>query len=486
MYATTLNLPEAQPITMNISSIARKAKKIVFLLNIGFLFTDHSYILSEEPTFPAHFSENPQSDRARELVFLYPEILWLADAQVRATNEGSANEKNAYSEQLFGQKFIEFDRTLMTLHCLQLILQGDENAYLQFTHDQPEEGKLLPSSFSRLHARAEEFIESGYENLSKSEWISAMEAALVMGDIGKSEKARLFFKPYGASAPDHDDFHGEVMQILEIHPDLSPTFNRLTSGAKKLLVETANLAHYGHITHLEGGPGMFSTLKASNLSSTPRAFDFFIHLCDIAGALGHVNNRSSLVLTENTFLATDAVFEACMLLSNPEKNEKDAYLAYLKTRATLLGLDCENREDRVLTRAGAMLRLFTPEDGVFLKQAFYRLPLYERSEISDLFDSSEAEEFKRTPTYMPAVLVNLFNHPGFGSSKEERLAGAVTVGLPFLTAVLKSHRNAVKEGECDPNIPLNFNEAAGIAKVNPIALLNRFDIDPEGNVRVVR
>ncbi|CAF24730.1 unnamed protein product [Candidatus Protochlamydia amoebophila UWE25] len=175
--------------------------------------------------------------------------------------------------------------------------------------------------------------------MSELEIIQAMEASLVLGDIGKSGKAREIFNPYGANAPDHDDFHGEAMQILERYPNHCPTFDELAPSAKKLLLQTANLAHYGHVTHLEGGPGMFSKLKQSSLlSSFPIAFafDFFVHTCDVAGALGHVNNRSSLVYTESFHQAMQSVMGACKVLADSKKTEVDAYNTYLKIRADFL------------------------------------------------------------------------------------------------------------------------------------------------------
>ena len=53
-----------------------------------------------------------------ECVKQYPETLWLADRDVRKTEEGDPTLENTYSEQLFGQKYIEFDRTIMGLHSL--------------------------------------------------------------------------------------------------------------------------------------------------------------------------------------------------------------------------------------------------------------------------------------------------------------------------------------------------------------------------------
>ncbi len=412
----------------------------------------------------------------------YPEILWLADAEVRKTEEGLATEQSSYSEQLFGQKFIEFDRTIMTLRCLQLILDGSESAYQEFTMDQPNGAKLSRTSFESLHAQGVDLIKSQYANMSELEILQAMEASLVLGDIGKSGKAREIFNPYGATAPDHDDFHEETMQILDCYPNLCPTFDKLSPLAKNLLVQTANLAHYGHVTHLEGGPGMFSKLKQSGLSSFAIAFDCFVHICDTAGALGHANNKSSLVYTEETYRAKQAVVSTCQILSNSKKTEVDAYNAYLKIRADWLGLNDQDRIDRALTRMGAMLRLFTPEDGMLLKKAILELDSELQIKILKQLDTKEGKDLERTPTYMPAVLVNLSNNFQLGITREERISKAVILGLPFLAKVLEKHKHALFENKTNSKNPLNFNKAAGIAKERPYALLNEFTIDQEGNV----
>ena len=434
---------------------------------------------------PITLSPTQGTEWVRKCIDQYPEILWLADAKVRKTEEGTATTQGAYSEQLFGQKFIEFDRTIMTLRCLQLIIDGSEKAYEEFTAAQPADAKLSRKSFETLHLQGVDLLQSKSQGISALEMMQAMEAALVLGDIGKSEKARAVFKPYGAGAPDHDDFHGEVMQILQKHPELCPTFNRLSPAAKTLLTESANLAHYGHITHIEGGPAMFSQLKESKVaetSPTALSFDLFVHTCDVSGALGHVNNRSSLVYTELTHLAMQGMADACKVLSDPSKTEIDAYNAYMTLRAGWLGLNAEDRTCRALTRMGAMLRLFTPEEGLVLKQAVSKLDPETQAKIIAQLDLQDGKEFGRTPTYMPAVLVNLANNSQLGASKEERLSQAVILGLPFLSRVLEKHKESLANRQADPDVPLNFNKAAGVAKTAPNTLAGEFDIDPEGNV----
>jgi len=441
---------------------------------------------SSKECLPVIFSEVKGIEWVKKCIQQYPEILWLANAKVRKTEEGLATEKSLYSEQLFGQKFIEFDRTIMTIRCLQLIIDGSENAYQEFTADQPNNTKLSKTSFERLHAQGIDLIKSQYVGMSELEIIQAMEASLVLGDIGKSDKAREIFNSYGVNTPDHDDFHGEAMQILERYPNLCSTFNKLTPLAKKLLIQTANLAHYGHVTHLEGGPGMFSKLKQSGLPLFAIIFDCFVHICDTAGALGHVNNKSSLVYTEETYRGKQAVISACHVLSDSKKTEIDAYNAYLKIRADWLGLNDQNRIDRALTRIGAMLRLFTPEEGILLKKAILELDSEQQTKIVMQLDTKEGEELERTPTYIPAVLVNLSNNLQLGITREERISKAVTLGLPFLAKVLEKHKQSLFENKADPMIPLNFNKVAGVAKEKPYALLNEFTIDQEGNVCILR
>jgi len=415
----------------------------------------------------------------------HPEILWLADSKVRKTEEGQATLQGAYSEQLFGHKYIEFDRTLMTLHCLKLILDGSDSAYLTFTAAQPKGVKLSRESFHTLHLQGQALLKSKWGGLSELQMAQAIETALVLGDIGKSEKARELFKPYGIGAPDHDDFYGDAIHIVAEHPELCPSFARLPAPAKQLLVEIANLAHYGHVTHLEGGLEMFSKLKESGVAANDPialSFDLFVHTCDVAGALGHVNNQSSLVYTEPTHLSMRAMNDAVKVFLNPNRNELDAYNAYLTVRASWLGLDPNDRSDRVLVRIGAMLRLFSLEEGVALRKAMAELDPATRAQVASQLDVQPHHQSGRTPTYMPAVLVNLSNNPSLGATREERLAKAVTIGLPFIARVLAAHQELLRKGEIDANIPLNFNTIAGVAKTSPASLSGPFYIDREGNI----
>lgn len=413
----------------------------------------------------------------------YPEILYLAEDNVQITQEASASFEGSHSEQLIGKKYVEFDRTLMTLHCLELFLDGSDAAYEELTAAQPASAKLSREAFDHLHEEGQALLDSEWKDLSSTEMKQAMEVGLVLGDIGKSDKARELFESYGASAPDHDDFHDEVMEILQEFPELSPSYFSLPEAGQELLYKTSGLAHFGHITHLEGGIHMFDSLFEREIASedpTALSFELFIHTCDVAGALGHINCVSSLVYTQETHRAMQAMADAVRLLEDPSKTSEDAYNFYVATRATWLELDENDPLDRVLSRIGAMLRLFTPPEGQIIKKTVNRFDETTLHKIVSGFD--EHSGHFTTPTYMPAVLVNLTNHPKLGRTREERLSKAISLGLPFLARVLEKHQKLMSEGEFDPNVPLNFNPIAGAVKDNPYALRYPFSIQENGHV----
>jgi len=414
------------------------------------------------------FASLEASDTVLSLTEKYPEILWLADANVRKTEEGQAAGLS-HSEQFFGKKFIEFDRTVMTLHCLHLILDGSDEAYELFSQAQPEEERISRNSFISLYLEGQAILKSGWKGLSETELLQALETALVLGDIGKSEKARELFGPLGIKAPDHDDFNGQVMRTA---PDLCPSFACLPQASKELLIKTANLAHFGHIFHLEGGPSRFTKLKESELAYTDPfvlVFELFVQKCDVAGALGHVNRLSSLAYREKTHQGYQSVQRAIFTFTDTSKTEKDAYDVHLSQIAEWLELDPNDKIDRVLARIGAMLRLYTKEKGTILKEAMAQLDNEQSEKIALQLNG----EFLRTPTYVPAFLLNL--------SQSTSLTEAITIGLPFVAHVFEQHRASIEQGLFDPTIPLNFNTMAGIAKTAPYGIA-KFHIDDQGNV----
>ena len=395
---------------------------------------------------------------AQDYVRQYPELLWLASSDVHFTSENQSSSSKSISREIFRQQFVEFDRSVLSLRALGWLANGDEKSYLAFISEQQPKERLSREHFRRLHHRFRKLVSS-HPTLSEEDVLKTLHVSLVLGDLGKSELARAVFTPYGATAPDHDDFYAEVISILQEHPSLSPSFFSLPSEARQLLRSTAGLAHYGHMAHLEGGLGMFSTLKNSTVIREKDRFalhfDLFSHLCDVSGALGHVSSHSALALTESVFEILEATMEAAVLLFKEGNDERVAYEYLLEKRGAWMGIFPKSAEDRILIRAAAMLRLTTPEEGASIKKAYAELSEEERKSLL-IFDIGRSSQMQRTPTYMPAVLVNLSNNRHLGKEKSERLERAFKIGLPFLARVLLFYEKS--------DLTLNFSPIAKAAK----------------------
>lgn len=420
-----------------------------------------------------NLSERLRLDAARVRVAQYPDLNHLADLSVSVTNEaaGGSVPENSYSAGLGkSQHFVEFERSLQSLRCLDLLVDGGVAAYDEWTAAQTGQ-KLDYPSFQRLSNRWRELVKHyATKGIGPDELKRAAEVSLVLGDMGKAASVRTMMADLGIHDADHDDFYGHVMREPRALARLE-SFQLLQSGSQNLLRATASLAHFGHITHCEGGPQMFGKLKASNILSTdPFAFEFaaLSHTCDVAGAQGHRNTNGSLTYSQATFDAIEATFDACRTLKHG--NEESAYEELLQTRARWLGFSPDMEGDRMLARLGAMMRLTTPQQGTALKQGFSRLPSVRREHALIYLGIAGAEKLPRTPTWMPAVLVNLMSNPELGASPEERLSNAIEIGVPFITTTLEAYQAMLLAGEMSSDTPLNFNAMAGVAARTPTLL----------------
>jgi hypothetical protein len=421
-----------------------------------------------------------QMNRAKRYLEIYLELGWLADAGVTATNEGltkKSTEKNSYSRKL-GQTsfFVEFERSLQSLHCFNLIVEGTKEGYQEFVGKQAEP-KLTLEHFQALSQRWKNLVEN-YPDLNAEELHQALQVGLVLGDIGKSPMAREKMADLGIDDPDHDDFYAKVITNPEACKRL-PSFCALSHKQQELLRASAGLAHFGHITHCEGGPEMYSNLKRSGvLDSMPHVFDFamLMHISDVAGALAQKDNQGSLTYNDDTFQAVEDTIGACQRLMS--QDELGAYDQYLAARVKQLDLS-ESQSDRILARLGAMLRLFTPKQGAALRDGFAKLDKQEKQQAIDYLSPEGASQFPRTPTYMPAVLVNLLNNRTLGSTPDQRLTEAIRIGIPFITATLKNYKDMLEKGTIGKDFPINFNSVAGIAAEDPFSLQHKqISIDP--------
>jgi hypothetical protein len=416
----------------------------------------------------------------------YTELRYLARVDVEITHEAVPSDECSPSRVLFGEQFIELDRTFLSLKCFELVLDGSRAAHVEFSRCQ-KAPVLEYTSFEQLHQTALE-LQRSFPGLSEDEVAEVIRVAIILGDMGKSPSAREIFMPYGAVAPDHDDFYAQMLGVLKDHPDLLPSFSRLTPVQRELLINMEHRTHYGHISHLEGTSSMFSALVHSEvLVRNPRLLDldFFVHRLDVAGALGHRNGETSLTYNENTHLTLNAVLESCQVALQESKAEVDAYASYLQKRALLSGFKVTDAVGELFVKVLAMCRIYNGDARVdeFLKVFNEELLKSPRIKIFlNVFCDRGSLKIGKTPTYMPAFLLNLYGNETFGESGAKRV---LLEGIPFLAKVIDV-QGIITKGEAS-SVPLNFNKMAERAKTCSAELLKGgVSINPDtGEVDIV-
>ncbi len=412
----------------------------------------------------------------------YGELLWLTNDTVEKTEENGGSNPASPSLALFKSRYVEFDRTMMTLKCMRFFLQGEYEDYLSLISNQGEASKLRWDDFRKIHCSIDSAIKN-YPGFSEKSIRKVIQYALIFGDMGKTQTARDKAWVYNINIADHDAF---IEKVLVSHPEILPSYGDLTFEETRLLKKIFTLPHFGWISHIEGGLEVFNSLSSTKiLEIDPDAFEigFFVHMCDVAGALGHVDFNSSIVFNHNTYRTLEAVKDACYTFHRT--GARNAYQSYLDTRASWLNIDASSPLNLVVARIAGMLRLYTPEEGVIIRESLLKLDPGILLLVVGLIDPLHQDSFYKTPTYVPAFLVNLLNNKDLGLLPQDRLKQCISIGIPFVAMVFKEHRENIQKGITSSEVQLNFNPIAKIAKENPKSIENsKFKIEKDGHVTI--
>ncbi|BBO59252.1 hypothetical protein [Mycoavidus sp. B2-EB] len=421
------------------------------------------------------------------------ELSYLADLDAHVTNDG-ANEGNKDatlsidgqvlpSQQLEGHSYPELNRSIQSLRVLDWVIRGNDDAYKEFIGSQ-NELKLSRESFQKLHDFYQnlETVYNGKHRWEPGVLRRTLEVALVMGDLGKSTKLRDELRRYEITAVDHDDFYAQLMESDSALKTL-PSFQALPKPAQELLKKTADLAHFGHITHLEGGARMFAGIKDERLKNEPEAFDFawLVHLCDVAGALGHKFALGSKVLNQATFENMQLTYDACKLLK--DQNGRAAINYIVDTRSKWLKIKDNDPDREVLARLSAMLRV-TPldvEKGKRLVDAYNLLPDELKNQVRKELSIAAADRLPLTPTYVPAMLVN-----AVGQKTGEALRSALETSLTLLCNSLSLYRKGIEDGSISRDIRLEFNHLAGLVSTGGKLDANQLSVNPKNGQAYIK
>lgn len=434
-------------------------------------------------------------------------------------------------------KYVELERTLSSMVFFHLFYDGSREAYNKFISVQ-KESILSFESFSSVHALARKVAhdESSYHK---------MMTLLCYSDLGKTPKARenadviarklmaekisstssivkllsdkcpekAFEKipeKFSEKGPeicpetlseipkDHDLFSEWVMSLdVKSIAEIIPSFAKQGINALSIrqVFRTMKI-HMGHLYHLEGGEAMFDNFVAAVKSCevTEEAFDsaFLVQLCDVAASQAHGNCQGSLAYDETTHQGYELAKTTLKSIQNGT-TAKLALQQHLKARGEFLGIPTMDPETRLTIRIGCFLRLFSKEDGVLLLRAMKTLLPDKLPELIAQFDIAGKEEiginaWKRNPTYLPAVLLNLANFTvksehdkGETESRFIKIVRALE-GAVCIAALLKKYASVPLHKESLS--PLSLNALAEIAVKQPELLSLKhfkpetFDFDP--------
>ncbi|MCF7853021.1 MAG: hypothetical protein K9M07_07270 [Simkaniaceae bacterium] len=444
----------------------------------GFALTAHSELKNpdEKTEEKVAQEENPDYCGIQCLLNRYPEISWLTqEASIATPHQGLH-----YSTRFFQKEVLEFDCLMMAIHCLNIFLNGKYEDYLQFVSLQAKGNQLQWQSFVSLQNHILGVI-TRYQKINDEDLRHVFEYALILNEVGKSDVLFQKLRELGENVSNRE----EVVQVaLKRGEEVLPSYSQLTMNQRQLLSEIFQWSDFDQIIRLEGGPDMFTQLKESNMiNQDPLVFEmgFFIYTCRIAAILGHINAKSSLIYNEDLHQCLMAVKSACYLLK--EQNEMAAYNHYLSVRANWLGLDAGSPLHRVLTRIGAMLMLYKPEEGKILKESLLKLRAEDLALVVEEFNMTRKDLRYRIPTCLSSVLINLSNNTILGDIQKERLEQTISIGLPFLAKVLRFQKDSIHKNQLDRQIPLNFDNIAKVAQDEPNRLKEQeFHIDDLGNV----
>ncbi|MCB0361513.1 MAG: DUF1152 domain-containing protein [Bdellovibrionales bacterium] len=409
-----------------------------------------------------------QAEMTSLLLKRYPELKWLTGA-VDATPEGrvASTKDKSPSEAFFGEKHIEFDRSVTGIFLLKWILTGN---YEAFTAPQKGAAKMTKENFAHLKQYTESI-------LSSPESVDAMITYMVINDLGKIRSIVSEVQSRtGLRDVDHDNI---LLVALERHPEISPSFQRLPRHTQQIMVRGLQASfNIGQFLQGENVPASLTGLKGLDKES----LDFYLlhAIADIGGAAGHVTSNGSIVMSNPTYEGFKSGVRAIEGL-NRGRTEVEVYNDFLADKGRPFGLQIENPKDRVITRLVAMLRASDAETVNQIREVFDSLPKNVQAILLKEMNLNGVNDgFATLLYYSPATLANLI-----GALKEARpdshFKDGLAMGLTTLAEVYQHGRIMLKGREGDGVFTVLISAVAEAAK-SPEKLDNsRIDLKPVEN-----
>lgn len=411
----------------------------------------------QQPFLPNNtsLSSSPLDLEQRLDVLQLPEAKLLIGDNIKASPESQGADKAANQRA-------EYQRTVCSLNVMNYLYYGGDENYHKLTAAQSDANRLTREEFEEFH----QWVAS---NLPGEHSANVMRYIMLIHDLGKNQT--LASAVMGEDAADSVD-HDEVLRRL-LEPDytakraeLLPTFGQLSEADQAIIRDVINTElNLGQFIQAEAPPAVLASFAES---TEPVRSLYIMHtLFDIAGALGHVNAESSLLLTSPMYnqmaAACDVLTDSTLLTDNAR------YAHYLARRAQRFGLDndaieqlIDNQAHTHTVRLACMLRYDAPEEYQQLTEALDTLPGPVQAILAQELSNDGIHQRATLPYYGPALLKGLEKHHSLGTAltyfahvlqeahiadKAARKAGETGV----VTADLSTIAQAANQDTLDPH-----------------------------------
>ena len=446
--------------------------------------------------------ENPEMNFIINLVSENPEISWLT-WKVYATPEASFKEsdKKTIWEKIFPwlstKDLIEFNRTAIWILCLYWAYNWWDKWYTKFTEAQKvEDLKLTRESFDHLHDYTKKILPSkedfnamviytiindlwkihsivdqimidssnefALKNISHESSIDAISHFAVKNNMDKIQKiVEMIRKEVKEANVDHDKV---LLNWLEKHPHISPSFNSLLTNFKDTII--AWLRWEFNISQFQQAENLPASLKKLKWMDE-KSFDFFaLHfIYDLAGAAWHFIQNGSVIIDNPTYKRIFILIDILKRYIKWELTELEAYNLFLEEMAKIFWLENDSKSNYAIVKLGCMIRAKTKEDIENLKETFDALWKNTKAILIEELNKNWVDDwFASLIYYAPALLVNLQTKIW----KKEWLS----LWLTTLARIFQEARIELKNREWNWVYTVLASEVANMASTNPTWLVN--------------
>lgn len=340
----------------------------------------------------------------------------MLDNQLRE-DEFKAEVAKIFLEMRYFQKE-EQNENVRQMAALLSVYWVISKQYDSFTQEQPEKDQLRPESWQHMLDWTKDV------GLTQKR----VAAVLVYCAIVAIGKISPFQKEF---APEATEPIGALTTIVQRHPNLVPSFQRLDEEQQDLILNNLKAqAHFNFGQFIQAESLPMSLAKCKDTLICPQdtqnqdVFSFFLltvfmSLCAI---LGVKSLNGSLFMTENNYNNNFKVgLEALQRLK--EEDAVTVYNGFLHKRAELAQVEFDEKclQQKAIVRLMCLTRIFDKEKGKRVYDEFMSLEPEVRQELTEFLNADGLEQRGFLLFHSPTFMCNAFDNVALSPAKAMRL-----------------------------------------------------------------